>query len=478
MSAGKILTAVLGAVIALVAAGLIAGGAGLLWAYGTQRTADGYFTSSDVQLSTGGYALVSGEIDLGSRPSDWFPTGQLATIRLNVESTEGESVFLGIGPAHEVDAYLDDAAISEVTRIGPTGGEVAYREVEGDALPAQPSRQSFWAVSTEGPGSQTLTWEAEQGEWTVVIMNSEATPGLAVEASAAASTELLVQIGGGLFVVGLLFAAISALLLVVALRRPAEGAGAPADATTGGFGPYPVRLEADLDPGLSRWLWLVKWFLAIPHFIVLGVLWTALALLTLVAGFAILFTGRYPRSIFDFNVGVMRWTWRVAYYSYSGLGTDQYPPFTLANVAYPARLDVAYPERLSRGLVLIKWWLLAIPHYLIVGLLTNGLVWWTTEAGNQGDAVLQVGGGLIGILVLVAAIALAFTGRYPQGLFDLIVGLNRWVYRVFAYAALMRDEYPPFRLDTGGSEPPAPAPSAPERPTAGGSVATPAQLGT
>ncbi|HKX75901.1 MAG TPA: DUF4389 domain-containing protein, partial [Acidimicrobiia bacterium] len=281
MSVGKTLTALLGAVIALVAAGLIAGGAGLLWAYGTQRTADGYFTSSDVELSTDGYALVSGEIDLGSRPSDWFPTGQLATIRLNVESTEEESVFVGIGPAHEVDAFLADAAISEVTRLGPNAGEVAYREVEGDASPAQPSRQTFWAVSAEGPGSQTITWEAEQGEWTVVIMNSDATAGLAVEASAAASTELLVPIGGGLFVVGLFIAAISALLLVVVLRRPAEPA-TPRMAAAGGFGPYPVRLEADLDSGLSRWLWLVKWFLAIPHFIILGVLWIALALLTLI----------------------------------------------------------------------------------------------------------------------------------------------------------------------------------------------------
>jgi hypothetical protein len=219
------------------------------------------------------------------------------------------------------------------------------------------------------------------------------------------------------------------------------------------FGAYPVSIEGHLDPDLSRWQWLFKWILAIPHFIVLGLLWTAFMILTVVAGFAILFTGRYPRSIFDFNVGVMRWTWRVAYYSFGALGTDQYPPFTLADADYPAKFDVAYPEQLSRGLVLIKWWLLAIPHYLIVGLLTSGLVWYTTDLGNSGDAVLQIGGGVIGILVLVAGIVLLFSGRYPQGLFDLVIGLNRWVFRVGAYAALMRDEYPPFRLDMGGIEP-------------------------
>jgi hypothetical protein len=104
-------------------------------------------------------------------------------------------------------------------------------------------------------------------------------------------------------------------------------------------------------------------------------------------------------------------------------------------------------------LVLVKWWLLAIPHYLIIGLFAGGFVWWTTEFNDAGGAILQIGGGLIGMLVLIAGFALAFTGRYPQGLFDIVVGLNRWVYRVVAYAALMRDEYPPFRLDTGGSEP-------------------------
>jgi hypothetical protein len=120
----------------------------------------------------------------------------------------------------------------------------------------------------------------------------------------------------------------------------------------------------------------------------------------------------------------------------------------------------AAPERLSRGLVLVKWWLLAIPHLIIVGLLAGGGLAWQTN-DTWGGWTIGGGGGIIGLLVLVAGIVLLFSARYPQGLFDIVMGLNRWVYRVLAYVALMTDEYPPFRLDSGGPEPqPTPQPPA------------------
>ena len=193
---------------------------------------------------------------------------------------------------------------------------------------------------------------------------------------------------------------------------------------------YPVNIRGELTEPLSRWLWLVKWLLAIPHYIVLIFLAITFVILTVVAFFAILFTGKYPRGIFDFNVGVLRWAWRAGFYSFSAIGTDKYPPFSLSpDDTYPADLTVEYPERLSRGLIFVKWWLLAIPHYLVV-------------------SILQGEGGLNGILVLFAGVVLLFTGRYPQDIFKLVIGINRWAVRVVAYAGLMRDEYPPFRLES------------------------------
>ncbi|GAA4539094.1 MULTISPECIES: DUF4389 domain-containing protein [Streptomyces] len=218
----------------------------------------------------------------------------------------------------------------------------------------------------------------------------------------------------------------------------------------------PVRLEASLDPRLSRWLWLVKWLLAIPHYIVLFFLWIAFAFVTVIAFFAVLFTARYPRSLFDFSVGVLRWNWRVGYYAHTALGTDRYPPFTLADVPdYPARFDVVYPERLSRGLVLVKWWLLAIPQYIAVAIIAGG-------GGGWGGGDDWPGGGLLPYLSLVAVVILLFTARYPRHLFDFLIGLARWTARVAAYATLLTDQYPPFRLDMGGQEPaPASPPASP-----------------
>jgi hypothetical protein len=219
----------------------------------------------------------------------------------------------------------------------------------------------------------------------------------------------------------------------------------------------PVRLEGELQPGLSRGLWLVKWFLLIPHLIALGFLWSTFVVLTIVAGVTQLRGGRYPRRIFDFNLGVLRWTWRVNFYGYGALGTDRYPPFTLGPAPdYPARLEIDYPEEQVTGQALLSTWLAGIPQYVIAAILGGG-------AGIAWAAEHSIFTGLIGVLVFVAALSLAFRGEYPRSLFDLVIGLNRWVVRVVAYGALLTTAYPPYLLDRGEREPTAEAgPAIPE----------------
>ncbi|MFN0088936.1 MAG: DUF4389 domain-containing protein [Acidimicrobiales bacterium] len=468
LSPGRVVLLVLGSVIALVGLGSLLTGVGLGWAM-TQRN-DGWFETRRVRFETPTAALHSDEIDLSG--GDWpgeqlFDRGDLASVRFRATPavTAETPLFVGIGPKGQVDAYLAGAAHDEVRDVDLEDRSVRYRRQAGaDTLPP-PAAQGFWAAQTSGTGPVALEWEVESGRWAVVAMNADGSPGVAFDARIGVKLGFLGPLLAGLLILGALLVAVGAAVIVAgAARRGVHAAplrpGGPAAGA-----PYPVRLEGRLDEPLNRWLWLVKWLLAIPHFVLLAVLFVAFAVLTFVAGVAILFTGRYPRSLFDFNVGVLRWGWRVSYYATSALGTDRYPPFSLrSNAEYPASLEVAYPERLSRWLVLVKWWLLVLPHWLIVGVFTGG--GW--EIGRQaGDGwAWGWGGGLISLLVLVAGVTLLFTGRYPRGVFDLLLGLNRWTYRVLAYAALMTDRYPPFRLDMGGAEPagepPSPAPPSTE----------------
>jgi len=202
----------------------------------------------------------------------------------------------------------------------------------------------------------------------------------------------------------------------------------------------PVTLKADLSKPPSRALWLVKWLLLVPHWIVLALLWVAYTIVCIIAFFAILFTASFPRKLFNFNAGVLRWTWRVGFYGYWILGTDEYPPFSLKTVeSYPADLEIEYPERLSRGLIFVKW-LLAVPHYLC---LTPLMGWGTWHYTSDAKAPVI---GLIFILMVIIAFVLLFTKKYNKDIFKLNTGIVRWSFRVLAYIGLMTDQYPPFKL--------------------------------
>jgi hypothetical protein len=187
-------------------------------------------------------------------------------------------------------------------------------------------------------------------------------------------------------------------------------------------GTYPVVFEVDTPERLSRWMWLIKWFLLIPHILIFYVLGLLLGVAYFVAWVAILITGKFPRGLFDFMVGVTRWTARIASYGYHQ--TDKYPPFSMAEgKAYPVRFGAAYPEKSSRVKAFFRW-LLAIPHWVVVGVLAF----------------------LNAALLLIHIVIVIITGKPNSGIFKLMAGIDRWNMRVVGYVFLFTDQYPPFSL--------------------------------
>ncbi|MDJ0337668.1 DUF4389 domain-containing protein [Cryobacterium sp. PH31-O1] len=497
---GPIIMLILGTVLGLVGAGMLSGGTALAVATAAQGN-DGYFTSQDETFTVDSSAITSPNLDVGK--DFGVPTGvgfDIATLRLQASSVAtDQDIFIGIAPRADVDTYLADVNHSELREVQTSPFRVDYLDVPGTQTAAVPTDQTFWTESAAGAGTQEMIWKPAAGDWSVVVMNADGSPGVAVNLSAGVHTDLLgpiavgLLVGGGiLFLIGVLLVVAGAIGLGRQLtpnpREPGDTGASPVPPAYGrvdATGPitpprgaaslsappasvsiagdsvkpvYPAVLTGHLDPVLARGLWLIKWLLAIPHFVLLACLWFAFLVTTVVAAFAILFTGRYPRSIFHFNVGVLRWSWRVSFYAYSALGTDRYPPFTLARTDYPADFDVEYPEHLSRGLVLVKSWLLAIPHLVLLTVLVGGASTWAYPwRGDGGIGGTADGVSLLSVLVVIAGVILLFTGRYQRPLFNVIMGVNRWVFRVITYTALLRDDYPPFRLDQGPTEP------APER---------------
>jgi hypothetical protein len=188
-----------------------------------------------------------------------------------------------------------------------------------------------------------------------------------------------------------------------------------------------LQYDVEYPQRLSRLLIFIKWLLVIPHLIVLSILGFAAFVVTVIGWFAILITGRYPRGMWEFVVKTMRWWANVS--AYFTLMRDEYPPF--GEGAYPVVFELSYPDRLSRGLIFIKW-LLVIPHQIIL-------------------YFLQIA---VEVVLFIAWFAILFTGRYPAGLFSFVVGYNRWQYRVYTYLLLLTDSYPPFSFGESAPLPP------------------------
>ncbi len=488
MRFGRVVAAVVGSLLLLIGGALLLGGLALGIGYVVGRDDAGFVDSGWERFDARGVALTSDDVAFEVDPgtSGWLLDLVDLDVRLRARCAPDPcDLFVGIARAVDVEAYLDGVARSEVDAF-VDGGPVVT-EIDGASTAAPPADQAIWVVSSSGSGELDVEWEAAAGDWIAVVMPTDATAGFSADVNAGVKSGLIVPFAIAGLVLGLLVFGAGVALIIMATGSddadpgardddrggPGPGGERTLDRDTSPFPPPvvagaatestagPVRLNARLDAPLSRWRWLVKPILVIPHVIVLAFLWVAFVATTFVAGASILFTGRYPIGIFRLNLGVLRWSWRVAYYaSTGGIGTDRYPPFSLgAHPDYPATLDVDRPGELSRGLVLVKW-LLAIPHYLLLALVLGSLGWMT----DVGVVEFWVGGSLLGMLVLVAGLMLLFTGHYPGALFDIIIGVNRWLFRVVVYVALMTDEYPPFRFDQGGREPDSTLHPTPARP--------------
>ena len=215
-TAGRITAVVAGSFLAVISFCLLAGAATMVWADQAQRH-DGFLTTGTARYSASGYALASERLELGW---GWLLTGLIGDVRIQVTGVSpARPVFVAIGPADRVSAYLSGAAYSTVTRSGG-GGLVAHY---GPAAPAPPRTAGIWTAQASGTGPQTLRWTPKAGDWMMVAMNRDGSAGLAVRADAGISAPWLLQVAISLILGGLLLGVPATALIVVPVRM-ASGA--------------------------------------------------------------------------------------------------------------------------------------------------------------------------------------------------------------------------------------------------------------
>lgn len=193
-------------------------------------------------------------------------------------------------------------------------------------------------------------------------------------------------------------------------------------------GSYPATFTFDAPERVANWRPLVHWILAIPHLAITYVLGTVSEVVSVISWFAILFTGRLPAGLANFQAMYLRYSMRTSVYF--GFLREEYPPFTFATTSSDpgddARLRVdLVPQLEGRNRLTTAFRLiLAIPHMVVLALLSIALI----------------------VVVLIAFFAVLFTGRWPGGLRDFALGVGRWWLRFEAYLLLLTDDYPPFTL--------------------------------
>ena len=214
---GRITALVIGVVMGLVSLGLVGSGAVALWADLTQRDAAGYVTTGVHDFSTFGSALATERIDLGDPGVEWLYSPLLLDeVRIRVTPDSPDStLFVGVGPSADVDRYL--AGVSH-TLISEFWGE-RVRNIGGGAPGSAPGTQDFWVASDTGPGARTVLWSPANGSWTVLVMNADGRPGIAMVADLGAAMPALLWIAVALLVAGAAFGVGGALLIRGAIRR-------------------------------------------------------------------------------------------------------------------------------------------------------------------------------------------------------------------------------------------------------------------
>jgi hypothetical protein len=207
----------------LIALAVLFGGIAVIAAYAFGRDDDGYFTSDRQQLESATYAITTEDIDLGVDEVGWAPDEVLGDVRVQVDAPR--PVFVGIGPDSAVDRYLGAVAHDEL--IDFDGDNPQFDLHRGGSPRTPPGEQEFWVAEAEGSGEQSLTWDAEFGRWTAVVMNVDAARGIDVEADAGVKLGWAIWAGLGMFVVGLLMSAGAVVVIVLIGRRaspdPAAG---------------------------------------------------------------------------------------------------------------------------------------------------------------------------------------------------------------------------------------------------------------
>jgi hypothetical protein len=232
-SGGRIAAIVASGVLGLFAFGLFATGAAALWG-DAQKDEHGYISTDSERYATSTRALTSENLDLDLDGVDkLIGSDSFGEVRLDVASRDGKPVFVGIAPTREVAQYLRGSAHAVVTDVDYSPFRAEYSEQRGERDLAPPASKRFWAVSAHGAGAQTLTWDVQDGDWSVVVMNADGSPGVDAGVKAGAELSFLDEAGWVLLGTGVLALAVAGALLFAGVRPSRySGHGAPAPVPT------------------------------------------------------------------------------------------------------------------------------------------------------------------------------------------------------------------------------------------------------